>query len=95
MPALLRIVASFLVGLLIEKGGNILARAFTFFGVAWVTQKYALPEFLSYLQGALSGAPQIAVTALAGVNFDKAITIILSAYIARAAGNVVLRKKAS
>jgi len=95
MPALLLALAEAIIGFFIRYIGPLLLQALVFFGLTFVTQKYVTTNFVQYIQGAIGGAPATAISALASVQFDKAVTIILGAYVTAGAGRLVLRKKAS
>jgi len=95
MPALLWALARALVGLLAKYAGPILVQVIAFFGFQFGAQKFLTQPFVAFIQSAISGAPAIAVQALSSVNFDKAVTIILSAYVVRAGSRVFLHKKAT
>lgn len=72
--------------------GPLLLQGLAFFGLAMVTQDYALGPLVSELSARMSGAPSTFVEVFAYVGGDKAITYILSAYIVRAAGRIFLRR---
>jgi len=93
MPALIWGFIEVLIGFVIRYVGPILLQALVFFGIQFVSQKYVGTPFLNYIQTSLSGLPVIVIEALRGVNMDKAMTIILSAYATAAAGRLVMRRK--
>jgi len=93
MPALLAALASAIVSLFIKYLGPMLLQAAVFFGVTFVTQKYVTTNFVTFIEGALSGAPAMAISALAAVQFDKAVTIILGAYVTAGASRLALRRR--
>ena len=72
-----------------------LLQALVFFGVTFITQKYVTTNFVQFIQNALGGAPAIAVSALAAIQIDKAITIILGAYVTAGAGRLALRRRSA
>lgn len=92
MPALLWAAIRALFPLLAKYLGPILVQVLLFFGLQLATQKFAVGPIVTFIQNALSGAPAIAVQSMAAVRFDQAITIILSAYVTRAASRVFLKK---
>ena len=55
-----------------------------FFGLGFAAQQYAVAPLLAQIQSYASGAGGEAVMWMAYLNFDKAITMIMSAYAARA-----------
>jgi hypothetical protein len=62
------------------------------FGVSMVTYNLGTGPFVGYIQTALGGTSALVISILAGLNFDKAVTIILSAHITRYASRVVFRR---
>jgi hypothetical protein len=64
-------------------------------GLTWATTTLVLPDLLAFVQSHASGMPAAAVSFLAYINFDKAITMILSAGVARTAGKAVLSRKSA
>lgn len=95
MPLLIAQAVELLVGLFIRYIGPMLLQALVFFGLSFFTQSYVMQPFVAFITSALSGAPAMAVNALAAVSFDKAVTIILSAYVTAATGRLVLRRRAA
>jgi len=95
MPALFAWLVAALSGAAIRYGGPLILQALVFFGFTFFTQKYVTTNFVSFIQGALSGAPAMAISALAAVQLDKAVTIILGAYVTAGASRVFLRRKTS
>ena len=82
-------------GYALKYAGPMLLQAATFFGVAFVTKKYAMQPFVALIQSSLSGAPAMVIKALASVKFDQAVTIILSAYIVAAGKRLVMQRIAA
>ncbi len=92
MPALLVAAVRLLISLFIRFIGPMLLQALAFFGLSFITQNYVMQPFVNFITGALSNAPAMAIKSLAAVSFDKAVTIIISAYITAAAGRLLFRK---
>jgi len=95
MPVLFVWLVDALSGAAIRYIGPAILQGLVFFGLTFFTQKYVTTNFVSFIQGALGGAPSMAVAALAAVQFDKAITIILGAYVTAAGARLVLRRRTS
>lgn len=70
----------------------LLVKGLLAFGLSFVSYKLAVGPFVHMIQSALSGVSAIVVDSLAGLNFDKAVTIILSAHAVRASSRLVLQR---
>jgi len=62
-------------------------------GLTWATTTLLLPDLVGFVQSHTSGMPSSAISFFAYINVDKAITMILSAGVARTAGKAVLSRK--
>ena len=92
MGALFARFGVYLVGIFSAYFPRMVAKVLVFFGVKYAVRTFAMQQFIAYIQGALAGAPRVAVDALASVRFDQAVTIILSAYITAAAIRLVVQQ---
>lgn len=72
--------------------GPLILQGLLFFGLTFVTQDYAMGPLVAELSARLAGAPAVFVDVFAYVGADRAMTMVLSAYIVRAAGRLVLRR---
>lgn len=81
------------IGSLINKlrdfAAGIVGRCMTALGVGWTTTQYALPNFVSWIQSHAGGVGADVIAVLAYINVDKAMTMILSAYIVKKAMKLV------
>lgn len=74
--------------------GSIVVQALTTVGVAAVVNEFALPPMMETLQAQLAGAPLLFVQFITFTGADKAMSIILSAYLVLAGtGRITGMKK--
>lgn len=83
----------YLVGQLLSWIGPMIVSALLYFGLTFVSSEYAIAPLLSAIQAQLSGLPAVGLDVLGFVKADVAISMILSAYITRAATQISLRRK--
>lgn len=96
MPGLLAILKAALWWLLRTAGtwiGPYIAMALAWFGLQLVVTDYAIQPFIAEIQGALSGAPQITFDLMGALGADRAIAMILSAYVTASAGRIFIRRR--
>lgn len=72
--------------------GSWVASALAYFGVSLVSQHFLVGPLLQELAASFSGTDSLFVQVVGYVNADVAMSMILSAYVVRAVGRVVLRK---
>lgn len=72
--------------------GPLVVQALVFLGLSIASQEYVIGPMVADLGASLNGAPEFFVQTVAYVGADQAMTMILSAYAARAAGRLVLRR---
>ena len=82
-----------IVGLAIRYAGPWIVQGLIFLGINFVAQKYITTPFLGLIESSLGGGPEMVVKAFAAIQFDKCVTVILSAYATAAGGRMVLRKR--
>lgn len=82
-----------LIGAFFNKARELIAgivgRCMTALGVTWTTTHFALPNFVSWIQQHANGVAGDVIAVLAYINFDKCITMILSAYVVKKAAKLV------
>lgn len=86
IPALVAALMTVLRVLLMAKIGAFIVSALLFFGFSWATNEYAIEPLLDALTGYVQqlgtggGALAYAMQWAGVLQFDKAITVIISAY---------------
>jgi hypothetical protein len=82
------------VGALFDKwrtlGAGLAGRILTGLGLYIVHTKYTSPALAAFLQGHATGATAEVLNVLAYINLDKAISMIIGAYVARAVTKLAL-----
>lgn len=73
--------------------GHWITSALLFIGISFGVQNFATEPLLAYISQQFSGLPSDAVAWLGFTNFDRALTIIFSAYSVRMASGFVLRRR--
>jgi hypothetical protein len=77
------------VGWLINKirqyAAGIVGRVLATLGIGMTAQNFVLPDLVGWISGYVSGVSADVIALLGYINFDKAITMIVSAYVAKKA----------
>lgn len=92
MPAILTAFGALLINLLRQYIPGMVGRVLLAFGIGLFTHQVALPALSAMLQTRVSAMPPVLVAYFYALGLDICFTIILSAYAARAAQRVILRK---
>ncbi len=80
----------------IRYAGPWIVQGLLFLGVSFVTHKYVATPVKDLIMQSLSGAGSLTtsiINALASIQFDKAVTIIVSAHIVAASSRVLFARK--
>jgi len=96
--ALIEVLLAFgrwLIPKLIQYAGPWIASALLSLGLSWGTYKVVTQPVLNYIRDAMGSMGSLAAQIVAFLAVDKAITIVLSAYVVASATKVVLKKKAT
>ncbi len=72
--------------------GPVIVQGLAFLGISLVAINWGTGPIIAELQGAFSGAPAAFIDVIAFVNGDVAMSMILSAYVVRSAGRLVMRR---
>lgn len=86
MPAILAVLVSMLRAMLLAKAGLFVLKVLGFFGLAFVTNKYAIQPMLDQIEqyvnniGNASGIGAVALQWAGVLNLDKAVSMIISAF---------------
>lgn len=83
MEAIITKLAGSLIAGIKVAAGFILARAMAAVGVSWASFEYAMPVVMDWVVAKASMLPGPAVQLLSAVGLDIAITLVVSAYVAR------------
>ena len=98
MPALLAALGSFIVAsfaaLFRSRIGGWVATAMVALGLAWTTNEGVIEPITQQALGALQGVHATALQWIMVMNFDKYLTIVLSAYAAGALKRAILVRRA-
>lgn len=82
-----------LVGWFINKlrkyAGGIAGRILSTLGIGLTTHNFVLPNLVAFVQGYVGAVPVEVLALLGYINVDKAITMIISAYVAKKALKVL------
>lgn len=81
-----------LVQFAMQYGGPFVLQVLLFLGISMTALEFGIDPLVAELEGYLTGAPEFFVDTLAFVGADIAMTMILSAYVTRAAGKIIFRK---
>lgn len=90
--ALLRVFFGRAAAWLLTFAGPMLVKVMLAFGVSFATYHLGMAPFLAYIQSSLGGAGSLVIGIFAGLHFDKAVTIILSAHIVARSARMVLTR---
>ncbi|MBV2210282.1 MAG: DUF2523 domain-containing protein [Thermomonas sp.] len=95
MPAIIGALVAALIGALRQYLPGLIGRVLLTFGIALTAHEIALPALKSFIQSYMGGLPSVLLAYAGALAFDKAVTLILSAYAAVRLQRVVLSKIAS
>ncbi|MBL8642971.1 MAG: DUF2523 domain-containing protein [Rhodospirillaceae bacterium] len=93
MPALLAVLAAAFSRLIGSRAGHWIVSAALWLGISFASYQVVLDPAMALIQQYMSETGAEALAALAFLNVDKAVTMLFSAYAARLASRLVLRRR--
>lgn len=85
VPVIVAVVGKVMTGLALAYGAKVVAKILLTLGISLVAYKYTVGPLLDTIQQQFAGLPTSVVDTIRLLNFDKVVTLILSAVTIRTA----------